>query len=599
MKKNLILTFCLLTISFISFAGKFVIIPVTETNNLVNLFNSKELKIHYYCDDYVLATTENLYYEDAIVLDNNAFANTDFYAIVYCAEDYKNEYLTKVSKSGKTLFSGKDFLIMEILSRDFTPAKNDGIVAVRDIQARLPKAKVYPVITEPNEDVLKYLPQVSINRMMADIQTLQDFVTRRCDHPNSVLAQNWIKEQLEPLDLEVFVHTLSPTVFPWWGGTVESGNVIAIQRGTKFPNEYVVCGAHYDSFAWLASEEPGADDNASGTAGIIEMARILSQYKFERSIIYCALAAEECGLYGSSYYADQCANEGMNIVAYFNMDMIGYVKPGEEIKLHFSNPLFAKSISDYCKNICEVYFPEIPFSYNNYMSASDHRSFLNAGYMGITSIEHDFAANPYYHEIDDIIGLGLNSPELVEAFVRANLAHVATLAMYNQGMPFILSPPANCLAVPHANNRVRVTWEEPLENSPMLYKVYRDGAFVAQIDAPKLEYINIVLGNNRFCYKVTAVYGTSESDFSNESCTALDITEYNPQIKLYPNPANDKIFIESQLINHNVEIFDINGKLMISERIDSDVATINISNLTSGIYFVRISNEVVGKFVKE
>jgi len=587
-------------VSILSFAGKFVMIPVTEANNLATLFNNATLKIHYYCDDYVLATTENLTHNGTIILDDNAFANTDFYAIVYCAEDYINEYVTKVSKSGKTLFSGKDFLIMEILSSDFTPAKNDGMVAVRNIQARLPKSPIYPVITEPNKDVLEYLPQVSIDKMMADIQTLQDFVTRRCDHPNSVLAQNWIKKQFELLGLDsVFIHTLSPTVFPWWGGIVESGNVIAIQRGTKFPDEYVVCGAHYDSFAWLEPEEPGADDNASGTAGIIEMARILSQYEFERSIIYCAWAAEECGLYGSSYFAYQCANEGMNIVAYFNMDMIGYLKPGEVIKFHFSNPLFAKSLSDYCKNICEIYFPEIPFSYNNYMSSSDHHSFLNAGYMGITSIEYDFTANPYYHEIDDIIGLGVNAPELVEVFVRANLANVATLAMYDQEMPFILSPPVNCLAVPYSNNRIKITWEEPLENSPLRYRVYRDGVFVTQVDAPKLEYINIVFGNNQYCYKVTAVYGVSESDFSNESCTSLNITEYSSKVNLYPNPANDKIFIESQLIHHNAEIFDMTGKLIMSKLIDSDVATIDISNLTSGIYFIKISNEVVGKFVKE
>ena len=322
------------------------------------------------------------------------------------------------------VFAGK----LQLIPTSETNA-SEPVLKNKNLITRSPQSIVtYPTITEPDEDVLHYISQVSIDRIMADIQTLENFVTRRCDHSNSVLAQNWLIEQYEPFNLEVSVQAL-PDIFPWWGGVVQSDNVIAVQYGTKFPDEYVICGAHYDSFAYGASEEPGADDNASGTAGIIEIARILSQYEFERSIIYCAFTAEESGRHGSEYYAEQCANEDMNIIAYFNMDMIGYLQPGEEIKIHFSNPLSAKILADYCENVCEVYFPEIPFSYNHYMSRSDHRSFIDAGYMGITSIEYDFTANPYYHKPDDIIGLGVNSPELVETFVKANLASIATLAM--------------------------------------------------------------------------------------------------------------------------------------------------------------------------
>ena len=427
--KNFLLTLCFLLVSLITFAGKFVLIPVTKANDLESLFNNNDLKIHYYCDDYVLATASVVNYGNAIVLDENAFADVSFYAIVYCHESYKEEYLLSASKISKMLYNGNNFLVMKILSNDFMPAKNDGMIAVRDIQARLPKTSIsYPVITEPDENVLNYLSQVSIDRMMADIQTQQDMETRFCQHPNIFVARDWIKEQFDALDLNVTLHN-----FPYF----DNDNVIAIQYGTEFPNEYVVCGAHYDSYSnQMFDIAPGADDNASGTAGILEIAKILSQYNFKRSIIYCAFSAEELGLIGSGYYAEQCASQNMNIVAYFNMDMIGYLTPGEKIKIHFSNPLAAKILADYCQNVCEVYFPETPFSYNNYMSGSDHRSFINSGFMGITSIEHDFKENSYYHQINDIIGLGINSPELVEVFVKANLASVATLAMYGKEMSY-------------------------------------------------------------------------------------------------------------------------------------------------------------------
>jgi len=571
-------------------------IPVTETNNLVALFNHSDLKIHYYCDDYVLATAENFNHSGTIVLDHNAFANTEFYAIVYCAEDYKNEYVTRSSETGKMLFSGQNFLIMEVLSKYLAPAKNDGMVIVRNIQARLPKSSNYPVITEQDENVSNYLLQVSTDSLMSYIQALQDFDTRDWVHQTTFLAQNWIKEKYESFNLDtVFLHD--------YFGYLPA-NVIAIQYGTEFPDEYIVCGAHYDSKSWFPDDPnfaPGADDNASGVAGILETARILSQYDFKRSIIYCAFSGEEYGLYGSSYYAEHAANSGMNIVGYFNLDMIGYLSSGDPIHIDLIYPSSAKTLADYYINVCDVYFQEIPVRSFSALpwGNSDHTSFNNIGYNGIWPFEDVDENSPYIHSPYDIIGPSVNNSDQVNLFTQTNVASIATLALYEQEMPVFLPPPVNCSAVPYANNRIKITWEEPPERFPMRYKVYRDEVLITQLDAPRLEYINIVFDNNQYCYKVTAVYGPFESVFSNESCTSLNITEYNSKIKLYPNPTSDKIYIESLLINHNAEIFDLNGKLMLSKLIDSDVATIDVSNLTTGIYFIKISNEIVGKFVKE
>jgi hypothetical protein len=79
-------------VSFLSFAGKFVLIPI----DLVTLFNNNDLKIHYYFDDYVLAATDNLTYTGAVILDDYAFENDKSYAIVYCFDQYKEDYSAKV-----------------------------------------------------------------------------------------------------------------------------------------------------------------------------------------------------------------------------------------------------------------------------------------------------------------------------------------------------------------------------------------------------------------------------------------------------------------------------------------------------------------------
>jgi len=511
MKKQLLLTFSMLLVFLVSFAGKFVLIPLTETNNLETLFNNKKLKIHHYCDDYVLATTEKLTYAGALVLDDSAFENNRPYAIVYCFDSFTEDYLTRITNSAKILYFGKEFLIMKYLSDGFVPAKKDGMIMVRNIEAKFPKSgSDFPVITEIDPKVQSLIEKVSISSIMDKIQHLQDYGTRAYFKPQAFEAQEWIKSKFETMGLDVEVQYFS-TAGNWMGAPdTSSANIIAIQRGTKYPNEYIVCGAHYDSDSRLSWDNcPGADDNASGTSGILEIARILSQYKFERSIIYCCFSAEEIGLYGSYAYATRCRAQSMNIVGYFNLDMIGYLEPGAEIKINFSAPNAPNDLANYCYYVSNTYFPKIPFTCNNYVSSSDHRSFINNGYFGITSIEYDYKKNPSYHMPADTIGFGVNSTEQVEVFVKVNLACIATLAKYDY------------------------------------------------------------------------------------------IVKYNQKASIYPNPANDKLFIEDVFIGQNIDIIDINGKLVARKTNYSNITGVEIAHLARGVYFVKISNIVVGKFVKK
>jgi hypothetical protein len=104
-------------------------------------------------------------------------------------------------------------------------------------------------------------------------------------------------------------------------------NVLAIQRGTADPNRYVVMSGDIDSRASDAldgeSDAPGANDNASGMAGAIEAARVLSQYEFPGTIIYAGLSGEEQGLFGGQIMAEIAREEGWFVEAVLNNDMIG------------------------------------------------------------------------------------------------------------------------------------------------------------------------------------------------------------------------------------------------------------------------------------
>ena len=107
-------------------------------------------------------------------------------------------------------------------------------------------------------------------------------------------------------------------------------NVMAIQRGAQYPDRYIIMSGDIDSRVSDVmngtSDSPGANDNASGMAGVLEAARILSGYKFSSSIIYVGLSGEEQGLFGGKIMADKAKAEGWNIVGILNNDMIGNIE---------------------------------------------------------------------------------------------------------------------------------------------------------------------------------------------------------------------------------------------------------------------------------
>ncbi len=104
-------------------------------------------------------------------------------------------------------------------------------------------------------------------------------------------------------------------------------NAVAIQRGTERPNDVVIITGHIDSRVTdpmdAIKDAPGANDDGSGTAAVIEAARVLSKHKFPATIVYAALSGEEQGLHGGKIMADYAKAQGWNVVANLNNDIIG------------------------------------------------------------------------------------------------------------------------------------------------------------------------------------------------------------------------------------------------------------------------------------
>jgi hypothetical protein len=292
----------------------------------------------------------------------------------------------------------------------------------------------YPIITEENPQIRTMMDSVSADNLKASIEHLSSYWNRRYDSRYIWDVQDWLVARYYDMGIDtVVLHD-----FPIPESDIETAdNVIAIQWGTKTPNEFVICGAHYDS--WNADGDdpdtirsPGADDNASGVAGILETARILSNYTFDRSIIYANWCAEEIGLIGSAAYARDMAEQRMDIVGYFNLDMTGYLEEGSDIHVNLMFTSQDSLIGEYCFNFSHIYFPEMRI-WQDWLAwgDSDYSSFNRNGYAAVHPFEDVRASSPFIHTREDVLGLSVNNLEQSKRFTELNLGTVATLAGLN------------------------------------------------------------------------------------------------------------------------------------------------------------------------
>ena len=186
-----------------------------------------------------------------------------------------------------------------------------------------------------------HVAAVSADRIEADIRTLAGFGTRHTlsetesDRRGIGAARRWIFEEFEQISaacggcLEVMYVSDTISGQARIPEPTEVVSVIAIQRGRLDPDRFVMMSGDIDSRVTDpldgTSDSPGANDNASGMAGVIEAARVLSQHQFDGSIIYAGLSGEEQGLFGGQIVAAYALEQGWRIKGVLNNDMIGNI----------------------------------------------------------------------------------------------------------------------------------------------------------------------------------------------------------------------------------------------------------------------------------
>ncbi len=289
--------------------------------------------------------------------------------------------------------------------------------------------------SQTDDRIYDIINSVSSDRIAKDIGTLANFGTRHTlsDTVSQTrgigAARRWIKSEFDKIStecnncLEVFYQK----------DLVEKGanqritkdvwvvNVVAIKRGSKYPNRFIIMSGDIDSRVSdpnnFTSDSPGANDNASGMAGTIEAARVLSKYDFESSIIFVGLSGEEQGLFGGKGLAAHAKKNNWDVVGILNNDMIGNIKGVDGVVSNrdfriFSEPVpptetenqrrarrfyggevdgISRQLARYVHHKVKTYMPEMNpmmiYRLDRFGRGGHHRPFNDAGFAGIRIME--------------------------------------------------------------------------------------------------------------------------------------------------------------------------------------------------------------------
>ena len=278
--------------------------------------------------------------------------------------------------------------------------------------------------TLDNSVVSFLVNRVSQTSLYNGLSRLEAFKTRYSGSDSVYSAGQWLYEQFENLGYEVYFDTLSVPVLH-----KIQRNVIAIKRGTVYPDSIIMIGGHYDSIVGDGSNPmilaPGVDDNGTGTIAALETAKVLRDIDLETTVMFACWAAEEQGLIGSQNWVSRAWQNGLNIGFYLNFDMIGNCGGNNPVcQLDVEADETSNGFADLFIDMLSQYTNIEPVKYPYVGGGSDHYPFYSHGYHTVFAIETDFS--PYYHSVQDVLE-NINM-DFYSDVVKAGVATIATVA---------------------------------------------------------------------------------------------------------------------------------------------------------------------------
>lgn len=309
----------------------------------------------------------------------------------------------------------------------------------------------------------------------------------------------------------------NPTIVNCYNDFTFVQNVITTLEGSDFHDKKIIFSAHYDCES-PDSLAPGADDNASGTALVLEAARILKDFKPKYSIIFALWDAEEWGLYGSACYASNAKNHSENILAVINSDMLAYdYNNYRHTKICLRNDKNSLLIWNKIKILNQLCGINLNLdSTNSEYSGSDAISFWEKGFSAVSFSEA--ILNPSYHSNSDLIKLF----DFTYYMLNARLAFATLLDLAETGLTTQIETPINNFNFTITNNYIEIFSTQLPKNTQAIITIFNilgnqlfsktiiDNSNQFSIDLSNLPaglyFINFSFNNNTFTKKFLKTY---------------------------------------------------------------------------------------------
>jgi hypothetical protein len=319
-----------------------------------------------------------------------------------------------------------------------------------------------PPLPGPEAKVAEIARSVDAAQMRRTVEKLVSFGTRhtlssQTDPKRGIGASvRWAEAEMKKLGLET-LQTCDTVTGRRVPVPTKVCNAVAIQRGTERPNDVVIITGHIDSRVTdvmnATADAPGANDDGSGTAAVMEAARVLSKHKFPGTIVFAALSGEEQGLLGGKILADYAKAQGWNVIANLNNDIIGNScgsdgvcndkqvrvfseglrwQGGDELRaqvrsLGGENDSPSRNISRFLDNLAER-VPDLGIDVlqvwrnDRFGRGGDHTEFLNAGF---PAVRLSVAVENYNHQHQDLrVEKGVEYGDTIDKMDFAYLARV-------------------------------------------------------------------------------------------------------------------------------------------------------------------------------
>lgn len=301
-------------------------------------------------------------------------------------------------------------------------------------------------------EVEKVVSDASVHRVYSYEEDLYKFGSKYISQPGNDKAGQYIYDKFKSFGYEPELQWFTPNREVYNGKTA---NVIATLKGTTHPELVYVVSSHYDS----AEAGPGADDNSSGTAALLEAARIMADNPMPATIMFLAFTGEEAGLLGSREFVRQAVENDIKIVGALNNDMVGWANDSRlDNTIRYSN----EGIRDIQHAAASIFTDMITYDALYYKNTDAHAYYEAYGDIvgGIGS--YPVLGNPYYHQWND--NLETINHQLVTEVAKTTTATLMLLASSPSRLQEVS-------AKPQGKGNYVVNWTESPEQSISHYLV--------------------------------------------------------------------------------------------------------------------------------